>query len=83
MKDAIIGRQKTIEIEQASNGSININGKEQEEIEIGLEKVLIHIASELNFCFPDIHAYVSKSSELPQLIIHKKLKQISDEKCHK
>lgn len=45
----------------------------KEEIEdIGLEKVLLHIASELNFTFPDLYIFVSKSGEIPQLIIKKK-----------
>ena len=44
----------------------------EEKPEMSLEKALNDVASELNFCFPGIHTFVSKSSELPQLIIHKK-----------
>lgn len=46
----------------------NIDGKEGQ----SLERVLIHIASELNFTFPELRVFVSKSGELPQLIIKKK-----------
>ena len=38
----------------------------------GLEKVLTHIASELNYCFLELHFYVSKSGSLPQLVIRLK-----------
>ncbi len=38
----------------------------------GLEKVLTHIASELNYRFPEFHIYISKSGSLPQLVIRLK-----------
>lgn len=52
------------------------------EEEESLEKVLGHIASELNFTFPKLHAYVSKSGELPQLIIKKIDKKHTQESRH-